>query len=81
MRLVYLVITVFVLQIIFSFYYSNEIINQNNYLRQNEIRYQQLKAKYSADQKKLLELTSIQNLSTRIDQTLKPITKTIDLTK
>lgn len=63
--LYFLVLTLFI-QIIFSFYYSGEIINQNNLLNNGQARYNFLKENNQSLQKKLATLTSISNIETQI---------------
>ncbi|MEI8067848.1 MAG: hypothetical protein WCG91_02800 [Candidatus Shapirobacteria bacterium] len=50
-----------VLQISFSFYYSSEIINQNNLLNKNLSQLDILEKQQQVLEKKLAELTSISN--------------------
>jgi hypothetical protein len=48
-------------QIIFSFYYSGNIVNQNNQLYIYKQKYQQLTLEVAETKKQLVSLTSIQN--------------------
>lgn len=58
----YILIVIIFIQTIFSFYYSSEIINQNNQLYQNQIEYQNLKIENQTLEKKFTDLTSINYL-------------------
>lgn len=49
-------------QIIFSFYYSSNIVNQNNQLDEYKVKYQELRLDLSEYKKQLSDLTSIQRL-------------------
>ena len=48
-------------QIIFSFYYSGNIVNQNNQLDEYKLKYQQLNLELAETKKQLTTLTSIQH--------------------
>lgn len=50
-------------QIIFSFFYSSEIINQNNKLYENQQEHQKLKIENQNLEKKFADLASIYNLN------------------
>lgn len=56
-------------QVIFSFYYSSEIINQNNLINQNEVLLQSLKIEKQELEKNLASITSIYQLQNNINQT------------
>lgn len=58
----YTLIVIISVQIIFSFFYSSEIINQNSQLYQNQIEYQKLKIENQSLEKKFTDLTSINRL-------------------
>lgn len=49
-------------QIIFSFYYSSNIVNQNNQLDEYKVKYQDLRLDLAEYKKQLSDLTSIQHL-------------------
>jgi hypothetical protein len=55
-------------QVLFSFYYSSEIINQNNLINKNQIYFQSLKIKNQELEKTLTSLTSLNYLQNLIDQ-------------
>jgi len=48
-------------QIIFSFYYSSNIVNQNNFLDEYKSEYQKLTLEIAETKKQLVNLTSIQH--------------------
>jgi len=48
-------------QIVFSFYYSGNIVNQNNQLDEYKQKYQQLTFELAETKKQLATLTSIQS--------------------
>lgn len=60
---VYLFSIIILFQIIFSFFYSSEIINQNNNLYQNQQEYQKLKIEKQNLEKNFSDLSSIYHLS------------------
>ena len=67
-------------QVFFSFFYSSEIITQNNLLFDNQQKYQELNIKNIEFQKQFAQLTSLNFLQTKIaSQSLVPINKTINL--
>jgi len=75
------ILAVFV-QIIFSFFYSSEIINQNNILFKNQQKLEQLKTINQSLQKQLAQTTSLDHLQTIISQqNLQPISQEIDLSQ
>jgi hypothetical protein len=55
-------------QILFSFYYSSEIINQNNIINQNQINLQSLKITNQELEKQFTSLTSLNQIHLLIDQ-------------
>lgn len=55
----YILVAIISVQIVFSFYYSSEIINQNSQLYQNQLEYQKLKIETQSLEKKFTDLTSI----------------------
>jgi hypothetical protein len=54
-----LIFSLIITQVIFSFYYSSEIINQNNLINQNQNALQILKIKNQELEKKLATLSSL----------------------
>lgn len=60
----YILITIIAIQIIFSFFYSSEILNQNDQLYQNQLEYQNLKIENQSLEKKFTDLSSINQLVT-----------------
>jgi hypothetical protein len=75
-----LTISSVVAQILFSFYYSSNIVSQNNQLDEYKQKYQQLILEVADTKKQLTTLTSIQhyNLSTP-SANLSPNTKYIKI--
>lgn len=59
--LVVLTFSSIIAQIIFSFYYSGNIVNQNNQLDEYKTKYQQLNLELAETKKELAALTSIQH--------------------
>ncbi len=59
---------IIIFQIIFSFYYSSEIINQNNLINQNQIIFQTLKFKNQNLEKKLAILSSLTTIEATTSQ-------------
>jgi len=57
-----ILIFVIITQILFSFFYSSEIITQNNQLYQNQQLYQELKIDKQILEKRFSDLTSLQYL-------------------
>jgi len=55
-------------QILFSFYYSSEIINQNNLINQNQTSLQSLKIANQELKKQFTSLTSLSQIQTLINQ-------------
>lgn len=58
----YLLFSVVLFQILFSFFYSSEIITQNNNLYQNQQEYQRLKIEKQNLEKNFSDLSSINRL-------------------
>jgi hypothetical protein len=56
-----LVLIVFIIQLFFSFYYSSEIINQNQKLQKNQDKYQKNYETYQQILKKYLKNNSVKN--------------------
>ncbi len=59
----YILILIITIQIVFSFFYSSEILNQNGQLYQNQLEYQNLKIENQSLEKKFTDLTSINQLN------------------
>jgi len=59
----YILIVIITIQIVFSFFYSSEILNQNGQLYQNQLEYQKLKIENQTLEKKITDLTSINQLN------------------
>jgi sortase (surface protein transpeptidase) len=59
----YILFTVGLIQIIFSFFYSSDIITQNNNLYQNQQEYQKLKIERQNLEKTFSDLSSIYHLT------------------
>ncbi len=55
-------------QVFFSFYYSSEIINQNNSINKNQVSLQSLKIENQELEKTFTSLTSLNYLQTIINQ-------------
>lgn len=58
----FIFIFVIVIQIVFSFFYSSEIITQNNQLYENQQQHQVLKIEQQILEKKFFDLTSLYHL-------------------
>jgi len=59
--LIVLTFSSIIAQIVFSFYYSGNIVNQNNQLDEYKLKYQQLTLELAETKKQLATLTSIQS--------------------
>ncbi|MDD4937832.1 MAG: hypothetical protein PHX34_02325 [Candidatus Shapirobacteria bacterium] len=59
----YILFTSILIQVLFSFFYSSEIINQNNQLYQNQQEYQELKIENQNLEKIFSNLSSIHHLT------------------
>jgi len=57
-----------IFQIVFSFYYSSEIINQNNLINQNQTTFKTLKLKNQDLEKKLAILSSLTTVEAIVNQ-------------
>ena len=76
-----LVITI-VLQISFSFYYSSEIINQNNSFKENTSKLEILEKQQQALEEEIANLTSLSNLENQIkSKNFVPINQNLNLKK
>ena len=79
--LIVLTFTSIIAQILFSFYYSSNIVNQNNQLDEYKQKYQQLILEVADTKKQITSLTSIQHyLQSTPSASLSPNTKSINLT-
>ncbi len=79
--LVSLTLASIIVQIIFSFYYSSNIVNQNNQLDENKQKYQQLIIEIAETKKQIASLTSIQHyLQSTPSANLSPNFKSIKIT-
>ena len=69
-----------VAQIVFSFYYSGNIVNQNNQLDEYKLKYQQLTFELAETKKQLATLTSIQSFKDSTSSAVfTPNTKSINI--
>ena len=57
-----LIFFLIIIQVVFSFYYSSEIINQNNLINQNQITLQSSKIKNQELEVKLASLSSLSKI-------------------
>lgn len=74
-----LIITV-LFQIAFSFYYSSEILNQNNLIYTNQSYFDSIKIQNQELEKKLALITSISNIKKQIEtKNYIPISQMINL--
>lgn len=75
-----ILVSAIIIQIIFSFFYSSEIITQNNNLYENQQQYQSLKLEKQTLEKKLSDYISIYKLNQENNyQNLSFIKQKIDL--
>lgn len=78
--LIVLTFSSIIAQIVFSFYYSGNIVNQNNQLDEYKLKYQQLTFELSETKKQLATLTSIQSFQDSTSSAvLFPNTKSINI--
>jgi Tfp pilus assembly protein PilO len=77
------ILLILIIQIVFSFFYSSNIITQNNELNQNQKKYDDLKLEVEIVQQQMADLDSIKNISqeSSASANLQFIKNTIDLTK
>ena len=81
-KILYFLIFGLLIQVLFSFYYSGEIINQNNILNQNQIKYDSLNNSNQSLQKNLSILTSISNIKSKTaSQSFVLIQQSLDINK
>lgn len=75
-----LIFFLIIIQVIFSFYYSSEIINQNNLINQNQINFQSIKIKNQELEEKLATLSSLSRIeATASQKNYKNLKETINL--
>lgn len=73
---------IILIQVIFSFFYSSEIINQNNLLNTNQEAFNVLKKENQNLEIKLSQLSSLQNLNEQLkDKNYSSIKQEINLDK
>jgi len=77
----WIIIISLIIQIGFSFYYSNEIINQNSQLDQYQTQVNELKLNIESVEKQLSDLSSISKISQSTSSASIPITQTIKIIK
>lgn len=77
----WIIITSLIIQIGFSFYYSNEIINQNSQLDQYQTQVDQLKLNIESVEKQLSDLSSINKINQSTSSASIPITQTIKINR
>jgi len=75
----WIIITSLIIQIGFSFYYSNEIINQNSQLDQYQTQVDQLKLNIESVEKQLSNLGSINKINQSTSSASIPITQTVKI--
>jgi hypothetical protein len=63
-----IIFSTIIFQIVFSFYYSSEIINQNNLINQNQATFKTLKLKNQDLEKKLAILSSLTTIEATTNQ-------------
>ncbi len=67
-KILYLFLSFLIFQIIFSFYYSSEIVSQNEILNNNLKLFEKFQKENKILEKKLSQITSIKTLSTFAQQ-------------
>lgn len=77
----WIIISSLIIQIGFSFYYSNEIINQNSQLDQYQIEFDLLKLNIESIEKQLSDLGSINKINQSTSSASIPITQTVKIIK
>lgn len=75
----FVIIISLIFQIAFSFYYSNDILNQNIQLDQYQTEIDQLKLDLNSIEKTSVDLTSINHISTSTSSASIPITQTLKI--
>lgn len=63
-----LIFFLIIIQVVFSFYYSSEIINQNNLINQNQVTLQSFKIKNQELEEKLAILSSLTKIEATASQ-------------
>ena len=62
------IFSLIIFQVIFSFFYSSEIINQNNLINQNQINLRSVKIKNQELEKELSALSSLSRIEATASQ-------------
>ena len=75
----FIIIASLIFQIAFSFYYSNDILNQNIQLDQYQTEINQLKLDLNSVEKTTVDLTSISHISSATSSASIPITQTLKI--
>ena len=75
----WIIIVSLVIQIGFSFYYSNDILNQNIQLNQYQNQVKQIKLDLELIEKNMADLSSINNISVSSSSAVIPINQTIKI--
>lgn len=74
------IFSLIIIQVIFSFFYSSEIINQNNLINQNQVNLQSIKIKNQELEKELATLSSLYRIeATASQKNYKNLKETINL--
>jgi len=74
------IFSLIIIQVIFSFFYSSEIINQNNLINQNQTNLQSIKIKNQELEKELATLSSLYIIEVTASQkNYKNLKETINL--
>ncbi len=74
-----IIIISLIIQVGFSFYYSNEIINQNSELDQYQTKVNSLKLDIESVEKNLADLSSISKISQSTSSASTPINQTLKI--
>ncbi|MFA5749657.1 MAG: hypothetical protein WC895_00335 [Candidatus Shapirobacteria bacterium] len=75
-----IIVLILIIQIIFSFFYSSNIITQNNQLNENQQKYDNLKLEVEIIEQQMADLNSIKNIKdSSSSANLQFIKKTINL--
>jgi hypothetical protein len=64
----FIIFFLILIQVIFSFYYSSEIINQNNFINQNQITLESAKIENQELKKQLASLSSLNQIASASGQ-------------
>ena len=73
----FIIVVSLIFQVFFSFYYSNDILNQNIQLDQYQNEISQLKLDLNSIEKDMVDLTSINHLNLSTSSASIPITQTL----